>query len=51
VDAYPGALDSERLEQCRDLRSLQILAGILTDDLQDAGLYGEVPERLRRRRP
>jgi streptomycin 6-kinase len=47
VGAYPGAVDSERLEQCRDLRSLQILAGILTDDLQDAGLSDEVTGRLR----
>jgi hypothetical protein len=51
VDAYPGAVDSERLEQCRDLRNLQILAGILTDDLQDPSLYDEVTERLRLRRP
>jgi hypothetical protein len=51
VDAYPGAVDSERLEQCRDLRNVQILAGILTDDLQDPSLYDEVTGRLRLRQP
>ena len=49
IDAYPGDIDPARLEDCRDLRSLQILAGILSDDLQDAGLYDEITARLRRR--
>jgi thiamine kinase-like enzyme len=48
IDAYPGPVDSERLEQCRDLRSLQILAALLTDDIQDASLYDAVVGRLRR---
>jgi hypothetical protein len=49
VAAYPGEVDRDRLEDCRDLRSLQVLAAILTDDIQDAGLYDEVTARLRRR--
>lgn len=48
VDAYPGEVDRERLEDCRDLRSLQILAGKLTDRIQDAPLV-EVVSRLRNR--
>lgn len=49
VDAYPGEIDRDRLEDCRDLRCLQILAGILTDDIQDASLYDDVTARLCRR--
>jgi hypothetical protein len=49
VDAYPGEIDRERLEECRDLRCLQILATILSDDIQDAGLYDEMSARLRGR--
>lgn len=48
VDAYPGEVDRERLEDCRDLRNLQVLAGILTDGVQDASLYDDVCARLRR---
>jgi hypothetical protein len=48
VDAYPAPIDRDRLEDCRGLGRLQILAGILTDDLQDPDLRGEVTERLRR---
>lgn len=47
VDAYPGALEAARLGHCRSLRDLQILAGILTDDVQDASLYDEITMRLR----
>ena len=47
ISAYPGQIDRDRLEDCRDLRCLQILAGILTDDLQDHDLYEEVTDRLR----
>jgi hypothetical protein len=49
VDAYPGEVNRVRLEECRDLRRLQILAAILTDDIQDAKLYDEVTTLLRRR--
>lgn len=48
VDAYPRAIDRSRLEECRDLRRLQILAAILTDEIQDPALYGEIARRLRR---
>lgn len=46
VDAYPGDVDAARLEECRRLRDLQILAAVLTDDVEDAGLYGEIASRL-----
>jgi Phosphotransferase enzyme family len=49
IDAYPGEIDRTRLEECRDLRCLQILATILTDDIQDAGLYDQITARLRTR--
>ena len=49
VDAYPSEVDMERLEDCRDLQDLQVLAGILTDGVQDATLYDDVCARLRRR--
>jgi hypothetical protein len=48
VAAYPAPIDRERLEACRDLRSLQILAGLLTDDLRDPDLYAGATGRLRR---
>lgn len=46
VNAYPAPINRDRLEDCRGLRRLQILAGILTDDLQDSNLYDEVTARL-----
>ena len=48
VDSYPGELDRARLEDCRALRDLQILAALLTDDVQDATLYDAVTSRLQR---
>lgn len=39
VDAYPEPVDRVRLEECRALRRLQVLAGVLTDDVQDPSLY------------
>lgn len=48
VDAYPGELDRTRLEDCRDLRNLQVLAALLTDDVQDPALYAAVTTRLQR---
>lgn len=51
VDAYPGDVNRARLEECRDLRRLQILAAILTDDIQDASLQGELTAQLRRHLP
>lgn len=49
VAAYPGPVDRARLADCRDLRRLQILAGVLTDDVQDPTLYDGLIEALRRR--
>lgn len=49
VAAYPGPVDAALLADCRDLRRLQILAGVLTDDVQHPDLYGEIAEALRRR--
>ncbi len=49
VSAYPGRIDPDRLEDCRALRRLQILAGILTDDLADPALYDETVSALHRR--
>jgi phosphotransferase family enzyme len=49
VAAYPGPVDRARLSDCRDLRRLQILAGVLTDDIQNPDLYDELVEALRRR--
>jgi len=49
VAAYPGHVDRGRLADCRDLRRLQILAGVLTDDVQDTSLYDELVNALRRR--
>lgn len=45
---YGDAVDVHRLRDCRDLRRLQILAGILTDDVQDASLYDTLVNALRR---
>ncbi len=50
VAAYPGPVDRDRLEECRALRHLQILAGLLTDDVQDRDLHAEVTQRLERYR-
>ena len=49
VRAYGGPIDPGRLADCRDLRRLQILAGVLTDDVQDGGLYDELVGSLQRR--
>jgi hypothetical protein len=48
VAAYGDGVDLVRLRDCRDLRRLQILAGIVTDDVQDASLYDEIVTALRR---
>ena len=46
VSAYPGAVDSARLEDCRALRRLQILAALLTDDVADPVLHDETVSAL-----
>jgi aminoglycoside/choline kinase family phosphotransferase len=33
IAAYPGHLDPNRLQRCRQLRRLQILAAVLTSDM------------------
>jgi len=48
-NAYPGRIDLTRLDECRDLRHLQILASLLVGQVDDASLYEELIERLRRR--
>lgn len=45
--AYPSAVDRDRLEECRALRRLQILACVLTDDVQDPSLYDQLVAALR----
>lgn len=49
VRAYPGPVDRRRLEDCRDLRRLQVLASLLVggDDVPE--LRAELEEALRRR--
>ena len=47
--AYPGHLDPTRLEECRDLRRLQILASLLVGDLDEASLHDTIVSSLRRR--
>ncbi|MDP9164694.1 MAG: aminoglycoside phosphotransferase family protein [Actinomycetota bacterium] len=49
VTAYPGPVDDDRLEDCRALRRLQILAGVLTDDVADPSLYEETVSALQGR--
>lgn len=53
VAAYPGEVDRELLADCRSLRDLQVLACVLTDDVQDpalrAALTARLTERLRGR--
>lgn len=49
VEAYPGPIDRALLADCRDLRRLQILAGVLTDDVQNPALYDVIVAALRRR--
>ncbi len=49
IEAYPGAIDESRLEECRDLRHLQILATLLVMGLDEEALYDRLVTRLRRR--
>ncbi|WP_344156974.1 phosphotransferase enzyme family protein [Nocardioides koreensis] len=49
LSAYPGRLDIVRLEECRDLRRLQILAQLLVGDFDEPALEEEIRTRLRRR--
>lgn len=49
VAAYPGEVDHGLLAECRALRDLQVLAAVLTDDVQDPALRGELTESVRAR--
>jgi hypothetical protein len=51
VAAYPGPVDPERREQCRDLRRLQILASIRAGGEGDHPLRGEMTAVLAERYP
>lgn len=49
IDGYGrDAVDLDRLRDCRDLRRLQILAGILTDDVQNTSRLTEITDALGR---
>lgn len=47
--AYPGHLDVTRLQECRDLRTLQVLAAVLLDDQPDDQRDDRPDEGLRGR--
>ncbi len=47
--AYPGDLDRDRLEDCRDLRRLQVLASLLVAGEQHGELHRELVAQLRGR--
>jgi len=49
VRAYPGKVDRARLEDCRDLRRLQILASLLLADATGDPLYDAITTHLDRR--
>lgn len=49
VAAYPGAVDRDLLADCRALRRLQVLAGVLTADLHDPTLHADLAASLTRR--
>ncbi len=49
LDAYPGPLDRVLLEECRDLRRLQILASLLVEDSDEAALHESITARLQQR--
>jgi len=47
--AYPGRIDRARLEACRDLRRLQVLASLLVGDVDDGALQNKLVSRLNER--
>lgn len=49
VASYPGRVDRERLEDCRDLRRLQILAQLLVGDFDEPELQESLRAKLRQR--
>ncbi|HVF19683.1 MAG TPA: aminoglycoside phosphotransferase family protein [Mycobacteriales bacterium] len=40
--SYPGSIDRARLQDCRDLRRLQVLASLVVLDDQDTALYEDL---------
>ncbi len=49
VEAYPGLIDRVRLEECRDLRRLQVLASLLVGGLDEPALRESLIAGLQRR--
>ncbi|WP_167736050.1 aminoglycoside phosphotransferase family protein [Nocardioides sp. 503] len=49
INAYPGTLDQGRLEDCRDLRRLQILSGLLVGGFTEPALRDSLVAKLQRR--
>ena len=49
VAAYPVPIDRRRLEECRDLRRLQILASMIVGNVVDARLHHQLVTALHRR--
>ena len=49
VAAYPGPIDENRLEECRDLRRLQILSSLLVADAHAPSLEASLRAALQRR--
>lgn len=49
--AYPGVVDPSRLDDCRDLRRLQVLASLLVGGFDEPALYEALVAHLDRRRP
>ncbi|QBX56336.1 aminoglycoside phosphotransferase family protein [Nocardioides seonyuensis] len=47
VDAYPGHIDRTRLEECRDLRRLQVLSYLLVEDAHEPQLLESLTSALR----
>jgi hypothetical protein len=50
VAAYPGVIDHARLNECRDLRRIQILASLLVGESDDTTLHDSLVRELERRR-
>ena len=49
LDAYDGHIDRARLEDCRDLRRLQVFASLLAGDSHEPSLYESLLESLQKR--
>jgi hypothetical protein len=49
LDAYPGPVDRDRLEDCRDLRRLQVLASLVVGGHDEPELRASLTAKLRHR--